>query len=105
MKKQHIRTAMLSTIFIALLGIGVDAASANGSDGGGRGHAGGRTGGGSHDGGDGAEQNHDNDLQSGEWSSQNQRRNATNLDDVGIGEPTDPDNGYNKAKEYLREHR
>lgn len=54
----------------------------------------------------GGEMNHDNDLQGSENSARrHHRHHATPVNDVGVGEPSNPNNSFNASKELLRDHR
>ncbi len=106
-----VKSTILSALLVAGFAISsVTSASTNGGGDGNGGGASSRDGGADHGGADHdnahGEQNHDNDLQSAENSSRrHHRRHATPVSEVGIGEPTNPNNSYNESKDMMRDHR
>ena len=99
-----IKNTILGGVLVAALAIS-SSAIAQSSSGSGSSNDGARGGSSGADRGDrGGELNHDNDLQGAENSSaRHYRRHATPVGDVGIGEPTNPNNSFIESRELLRD--
>ncbi len=102
-----IKSTILSALLIAGFAISTSALADRSGGGGSSSRDGGSDHGGIDHGDNGhGEQNNDRDMQSAENSSRSHhRRNATPVSQIGVGEPSNPNNSYNQSKELLRDHR
>ena len=103
------KTAILSTIMLALFSISSAHALEKSCDHGDRGSSSSSMGDNTRERGDPSsrgqgELNHDNNTQAGEAASAAQTGIGTRLSDIGRGAPTDPGNTFNSTREETMEH-